>query len=365
MWTLSRKRKQQHEISATTAPAAGTATASGGTATADRPIAEFTGSIEELLAQIQHITERNRQSPTREAGQELVQLRNVAGIRRIDGATAGAEFPEPDYAALPDAAALPEIAGSEVTPGLLRAGILRRGCLLVRNVVPRADAVQFAQQIDRPFDERDRHDAGERYDEDRYAEFVPDPRMGTEFLRPWIKSGGGVLAVDSPKLCFEMMQMFARAGLLELVQGYLGEPVLITAQKTTLRKAAPSVPGAWHQDGRFMGQVRALNLWLSLSRCGDESPGLDIVPRRLEDFVTTETDEAAFNHMISQRQAELAAGETGIMRPIFEPGDALFFDDLFLHKTGSDPSMPKPRFAIENWFFGGSAFPMEYAPIAV
>jgi hypothetical protein len=27
--------------------------------------------------------------------------------------------------------------------------------------------------------------------------------------------------------------------------------------------------------------------------------------------------------------------------------------------------MPKPRFAIENWFFGGSAFPAEYAPIAV
>ena len=29
------------------------------------------------------------------------------------------------------------------------------------------------------------------------------------------------------------------------------------------------------------------------------------------------------------------------------------------------PSMPKPRFAIESWFFGGSAFPGEYGPIAV
>ena len=53
------------------------------------------------------------------------------------------------------------------------------------------------------------------------------------------------------------------------------------------------------------------------------------------------------------------------MRPIFEPGDALFFDELFLHQTGSDPSMPKPRFAIESWFFGGSAFPAEYGPLAV
>ena len=52
------------------------------------------------------------------------------------------------------------------------------------------------------------------------------------------------------------------------------------------------VPGAWHQDGAFMGDVRALNLWLSLSRCGDESPGLDIVPRRLDQMVATTTDEA-------------------------------------------------------------------------
>ena len=64
------------------------------------------------------------------------------------------------------------------------------------------------------------------------------------------------------------------------MRGYLGEPPLLSVHKTTLRKADPSVGGAWHQDGAFMGDVRALNLWLSLSRCGDEAPGLDIVPRR-------------------------------------------------------------------------------------
>jgi hypothetical protein len=162
-----------------------------------------------------------------------------------------------------------------------------------------------------------------------------------------------------------MFDMFEQAGLPALVRDYLGEPPMVSGQKTTLRKATPDVPGAWHQDGKFMGPVRALNMWLSLSRCGDEAPGLDIVPRRLDDFVTTETDEAAFTHMISQRQAEQAAGETGVLRPIFEPGDALFFDEMFLHKTGSDPSMPNPRYAIESWFFGGSAFPTEYAPVAV
>ena len=45
---------------------------------------------------------------------------------------------------------------------------------------------------------------------------------------------------------------------------------------------------------------------------------------------------------VSQAKAEEAAGDAPILRPIFEPGDALFFDELFLHQTASDPSMPNP-----------------------
>jgi hypothetical protein len=89
------------------------------------------------------------------------------------------------------------------------------------------------------------------------------------------------------------------------------------------------------------------------------------VPRRLDHIVATTTDDAVLSYQVSQKKAEEAAGDRSIIRPIFEPGDALFFDELFLHQTGSDPSMPKPRFAIESWFFGGSAFPGEYAPVAV
>ena len=111
-----------------------------------------------------------------------------------------------------------------------------------------------------------------------YEEFQPHERYGDVLGRTWIQQGGGVLAADAPMLSFEMHEMFRAAGLPELVSAYLGEPALISVHKTTLRKAEPSIPGAWHQDGFFMGPVRSLNLWLSLSRCGDEAPGLDIVP---------------------------------------------------------------------------------------
>jgi hypothetical protein len=296
---------------------------------------------------------------------EQLRTRNLAGIDLIESKGERSPRPEPDFDALPAGDQLPDISPGQVTPELLRAGILRHGCLLVRGLVPRRDATRFAKQIERSFQERERHDAGQKFNDGYYAGFDPDPRYGETLSRQWIKSGGGLLAVDSPILSSEMLEMFGAAGLLDLAHSYLGEPPLIAADKTTLRRADPSVGGAWHQDGKFMGDVNALNVWLALSRCGDEAPGLDIVPKRLEQHVTTQTDEAWLDNMVSQRMAEEAAGETPILRPIFEPGDVLLFDELFLHKTASDPAMLNPRYAIENWFFGPSGFPADYAPLAV
>jgi hypothetical protein len=356
MWTLRRKRENSR---------------GGGPALAEPPAktvrsAEVTRSAAELEAEIGSLTRENQTARRAVVERRLLELRHDLGILRQGEEGSAPRHADPDGTGLPPfEAGLPEISADRLTPELLRAGILRDGCLLVRGLIDRDAALRFAADIDRAFAEREVHDAGGAAADGLYDELEPRPGSGEPIARDWIKMGGGVLAADSPRLAFSMLQMFTSAGLPDLVRGYLGEVPLISAQKTTLRKADPSVPGAWHQDGAFMGPVRALNLWLSLSRCGDESPGLDIVPRRLDGFVSTQTDEAVLDYQVSQKAAEEAAGDRPIVRPIFEPGDAVFFDDVCLHKTGSDPSMPKPRYAIENWFFGASAFPGEYAPIAV
>jgi hypothetical protein len=346
----------------------------GGTAVVERPVVErpkqigddFQGSTEELFAEIERLTEAGRAKRDRDTERRLVHLRHLAGIRLLVENSGKAEHPSPDYAGLPEGDPLPELRPEQVTPEILRAGILRDGCLLVRGLVDRDEALRFAGQIDRAFAERDRLIAGETPADGYYEDFQAQPPFEVaDGARLWVQQGGGLLAPDAPMLAFEMLEMFGKAGLPKLVGDYLGEHPMISIQKTTLRKAEPSVPGAWHQDGAFMGDVRALNMWLSLSRCGDESPGLDIVPRRLDHIVATATDDAVLDYQVSQAKAEEAAGDKPIVRPIFEPGDALFFDELFLHQTGSDPAMPKPRYAIESWFFGGSAFPGEYGPIAV
>jgi hypothetical protein len=318
---------------------------------------------DDVFAEIDRLAESTRSSGELGPRRRLLRLRHVAGIGLLDGDDPR-PHPSPDFDALPAVDGLPEIDPEQLAPELLRAGILRDGCMLVRGLIDRERALDFARQIDRAYAERDSEDQGGPAGEGLYEPFDPDPRF-EQPERDWVKEGGGLLAVDSPVLAFEMLEMFRGARLRELVGAYLGEPPLISVDKTTLRKAEPSVVGAWHQDGAFMGEVRSLNLWLSLSRCGDESPGLDLVPRRLDELVPIGTDDTWLPNQVSQKKAEEAAGSLGIVRPIFEPGDALLFDDLFLHKTGSDPAMPNPRFAIECWFFGGSAFPTQYAPIAV
>jgi hypothetical protein len=328
--------------------------------------AELAARRHELLEEAGALAAATRERRERDAERRLLVLRHRAGVGFL-GAGGRADLPEPDDVRLEGAGRgdgpLPEIPARDLTPGLLRAGILRDGCLLVRGLVDREAALALADGIDRAFAERERVPGGGPETDGYYEEFRPEPGFDVAAVRPWVAEGGGVLAADSPRLAFEMLEIFHAAGLPELVGSYIGEQPLISAHKTTLRKAEPHVGGAWHQDGAFMGDVRALNLWLSLSRCGDVAPGLDLVPRRLDRIVIEHG--AMLDVAGARRAAEEAAGDTPIVRPVFEPGDALFFDEMFLHQTGSDPAMPNPRFAVESWFFGGTAFPADYAPIAV
>jgi hypothetical protein len=319
---------------------------------------------EALEDEIRRLTEAGEFEASADRERLLLRLRNQLAIHWLNDPAPGRGYPEPKEPGRP-ADRLVELSPAELTPERLRGAILSCGCALVRGLVDPRRAQALADEIDRAFTERNRHEAGRSFDQHYYAPFEPDPRAGWPILREWIEQGGGVLAVDSPRLSSELGRLYGEIGLPQLVAGYLGERPLVAADKTTLRRAEPSVSGGWHQDGKFMGSVKALNLWLTLSHCGDVAPGLDLVPRRLEEHVATMTDEARMLNQVAQRAAEQAAGEAGIVRPIFQPGDALLFDEMFLHKTASDPAMRKPRYAIENWFFAPSGFPENYVPLTL
>ena len=277
----------------------------------------------------------------------------------------------PDVADLfQDARTPPEITPADLSVDTLRSGVLRHGCLLVRGLIPMRRVNQLVQDIDRAFDAFDQQSTGGSQSD----WFVPfDPGAGRDELVPraWVRGSGGVLAVDSPPSFFDLLETFDEVGARELIGGYLAEPPVILAAKVTLRrmrlseltKTVPIEDRDFHQDGAFMGAgIRSLNMWISLSHCGEDAPGLDLVPCRFDEIVDAGTGGAAFSWSVTAANAERASRD-GVVSPVFAPGDALFFDHFLLHRTKLEPGMTKDRHAIEAWFAAASSYPSDQVPI--
>jgi hypothetical protein len=101
---------------------------------------------------------------------------------------------------------------------------------------------------------------------------------------------------------------------------------------------------------------------LALSHCGDEAPGLDVLPRRMDHFVETAV-APPLDFIVAQEKVDELATETPVVRPTFEPGDALIFDQFLLHQTGWGPGLTKPRYGLECWFFDPATYPPDLAPL--
>src|SRR5436190_11250685 len=101
-----------------------------GGAVAEAPLAEEAG---ELLAEIGELTEANRadRDPARE--RRLLRLRHRAGVALVRGDSPPPRYPEPADSDLPEriGSDLPEYEPTQLTPQMLRAAILRDGCMLV------------------------------------------------------------------------------------------------------------------------------------------------------------------------------------------------------------------------------------------
>jgi hypothetical protein len=327
-----------------------------------------TEGLVELLAEVERLSAASRGAHDPDVDRRLLAVRHRAGLALMEQ-SGGGEHPPPDRDRFCGGGGVPEVTPEEVSPAVLRGAILTSGCLLIRGLVDPKEAVRFRDEIERAFAAREAAKAGESKPEGYFEEFVPDPRYDLGPHRFMVSDPNGMWVADSPRVAAELFETLGRAGFLAWAAGYLGERPAISVNKSTLRrvKADPNADYSmsfWHQDGAFLGQVRALNIWLSLSRCGDIAPGLDLVPTRLDHIVPTGTEGAVHDWSVSQAVAERSAGEVGISRPIFEPGDALLFDELFLHATAASPEMTDTRYAVECWFFGPSAFPAEYPPLA-
>jgi ectoine hydroxylase-related dioxygenase (phytanoyl-CoA dioxygenase family) len=257
---------------------------------------------------------------------------------------------------------IPTVAASDLSAEAIADGVLRHGCLLVRELIPPEVAENLVAGIDRVFEGRDANAAGAPVDETTpwFEPFEPDPEYAAAVAlgRGFVNKGSGTWIGDSPRLLFQLLETFEDVGLREMITAYFGERPAMSLNKGTLRRV-PAAGGTewWHQDGAFLGRdIRSLNVWVAMTGCGRDAPGMDLVPKRMDGIVEPGKRGADFDWSLSDEEAREVAGNA-VVRPIFEPGDALLFDHLFLHRTGTDPGMTETRYATETWFFAPSAYP--------
>jgi hypothetical protein len=262
-----------------------------------------------------------------------------------------------------------EVAAADLDADVVRSGWARSGCVLVRGLVPQDRVDLMVAGIDGALAASDSASTSEAvdpgwFDPGSMPDRVPDG-LPEAARRRFLRDRGGMWTVDSPHMLFELFETVDAAGLGALMTDVLGQRPLLSALKCTLRRVPPDleVIGGWHQDGAFLGeQVGAFNFWLSLSHCGRDAPGLDLLPRRV-DRVIPNDPASRFDWSLSDAAVLEAAGDTPIVRPEFEPGDALLFDQLLVHRTAVTSGMTKPRHAIESWFFAPSAYPVGQLPL--
>ena len=327
---------------------------------ADRLVAEgATADALDLLLR----ANRARRDPAIE--QRLVGLRHQAAT---EAPRSPAGPPGPWPAPGPDVfveGSIPEVHRAELTAAVVRAALAHRGCLLVRGLLPPQEAAHLLDDVHEAFAAAERNAAGAGV-ADTTPWYVPfEPRPGHSFgalERTFARTLGGVLTVESPRTLADVIDAFQASGMGELLEQYFGEWPALSAKKSTLRRASADSPTEWHQDGAFLGtDTRTLNAWVALTPCGVDAPSIDVVPQAFEGTVETGTDDALFAWSVSS--AEVRSVGRAPVRPVFEPGDALLFDQLTLHRTGVDPTMTHDRYAIESWFFAPSTYPVEQVPI--
>jgi hypothetical protein len=324
-----------------------------------------------VLDAIDLLNDANRARRDPEIERRLVQVRHQA-FDELDRSTP-TTLATSSTGDVPCPNGIPTVPPDELSPQAVHAGISSGGCLLVPGLVPSHLVDRLVDDIDRAIEGYDAHAAGAPVSDTTpwFEPFTPAGRYrkGGKVLakRASVRSGGGAWTADSPRALYDLAETFDEVRLTPVIAGFLGERPALSMNKCTLRRVPlDTLNASWHQDGAFLGKpIRTLNVWLALSHCGRDAPGLDILPRRLDDIVETGTEGSIFPWAVSPIKVEEASRGTPVSRPIFEPGDALLFDELFLHRTACEPEMTRERYAIETWLFAPSVYPDKQIPLVV
>lgn len=315
----------------------------------------------DLVGALDTLVALDRRAPSLAVQRRLVRLRHRAAAA-IES-TPRSPWPPAYEDPFPDVVgAVPEVPADRFDGDVMGAAIAHHGSLIVRGFFDADQVERTSRSIRRATDAM-------HGDPDALAEGWYEPSLGLDVdqaaLRKLVAETNGVFLADSPPATAQVLADLADAGGIAAVARHLGERPVFSLQKSTLRRVLPQVRyTGWHQDGSFLGEgTRALNVWIACTPCGGDRPasGLELVPARMEDLLEAgdgHGGRAAIDGYAVHFMAKLLGVE--VVRPEFDPGDALFFDERMAHRTYLAEHMTEERLAVECWFFSPSHPNSEY-----
>ena len=325
----------------------------------------YQNSVVDKLLQRDAIADLNR---TNQRLADYVGREPMQTLRAIDVEAPQATFTGTDK--------VPEVNATAFEINHLRSAMASHGCLIIRGLFNSTTMTDFCRVIDFAMEATEGQPK-----QDKHAAHIPDiflnppselaslvPRPGLNFARAFHREGGSAMCVESASISEHLLELYESVGIKKIVADYLGEAPCLSALKWVLRRPAfPINRDGWHQDGAFMGEgINSLNMWIAANHCGGESgaPGMDLLPQRLTEILSEGEGEAIFDWSVSDHAMKTSQSNNTIIAPVFEAGDALFFDHFLLHRTQYGNDFIRPRYAIETWFFGEKNFPSNQVPLS-
>jgi ectoine hydroxylase-related dioxygenase (phytanoyl-CoA dioxygenase family) len=319
----------------------------------------------------QALNQRDIQSDALALGQRLEEFRD-----RIPTNNRTAIDDEANQPPWPDDSPVPEVSATDFDARKLQSAMASSGGLIVRNFINIPTTRYYKSIIDEvlstcylaPKEEHTTADSKNVFHNPPSNLDSLMPAQKWKNSRGFHRKSGSAMCIESSGVAEQLLELYEQKGLREIMTSYLGEPPCLSALKWVLRRSLlPVNPAGWHQDGAFMGSdINSINMWIPLDECGGDTgaPGLDLLPRRLKEIVNTGTDGAVFNWSTSDGEIDESFGEGSIISPVFNAGDAFFFDHFYLHRTQFKESFSKLRYAIETWFFSSGNFPKNQIPLS-
>jgi hypothetical protein len=329
--------------------------------------AEALVAADDAAGAVDLLAAANRDAPDPAVEIRLVELRREAarGRRTGEGRT-----PWPPGYADPFPAvegALPEIGRDGFATDVVGGAVAHHGAVVVRGLFSPDQVDRCVAAIDRAHEVREAVAEGRVEPDASFSPLPGDEPLKTQVLRNMVGVQGGIWLADSPTATATALEALDEVGAVAMMTEHFGDRPFFSLQKSTLRRSpAEWRMVAWHQDGSFLdADVRTMNIWVALTPCGGDlpTPGLEVVPRRMAEILPV--DGVMSPHSIDYDLVDEIAAETPTIIPEFAPGDALVFDEHFLHRTHLPQEMTHPRYALECWFFAPSHHTTDYVPLLV